>query len=250
MEKAVGEARNYYLIGYTSTNAKRDGRFRNIKVAASRPGVEVRARKGYYAPRDEPEKKKKADPDALAPAVRVALDAPWTADAVPLRLASYVFGDGASGTCTAVLVAEVDLRGVAFETKGDRRVAALETFVVVSPLAGGENKRVQKRADLALPPAVLEQLSRTGLPLLRDFALAPGTYQARLLVRDERSGKVGTVRHTFTVPPAQGLRVSTPILTDSVHAEGGAERPVPIAHRTFKADTKLMYEFEIYGAGT
>ena len=40
---------SYYLLGYYSSNAKLDGRFHTIKVRVKRPGVDVRARKGYRA---------------------------------------------------------------------------------------------------------------------------------------------------------------------------------------------------------
>src|SRR5690606_14839263 len=39
----------YYLIGYNSTNAKLDGRFRRIQVRVKQRGIEVRARRGYRA---------------------------------------------------------------------------------------------------------------------------------------------------------------------------------------------------------
>lgn len=38
----------YYVIGY-STSRKMDGKFRKIEVKSTRPGVDVRARKGYMA---------------------------------------------------------------------------------------------------------------------------------------------------------------------------------------------------------
>jgi len=43
-------ARNQYVLGYASTNKRPAGRsvFREIKVAVTRPGTEVRHRKGYY----------------------------------------------------------------------------------------------------------------------------------------------------------------------------------------------------------
>lgn len=41
---------SYYLLGYYSTNAKLDGKYRTITVHVKQPGVEIRARKGYRAP--------------------------------------------------------------------------------------------------------------------------------------------------------------------------------------------------------
>jgi VWFA-related protein len=247
MEKVVRESRSYYLLGFVSSNTKRDGRFRKLKVSVSRPGVEVRARPGYYAPGGE-DRKPRPDPKALDPRVRAGLDSPLGADGIPMRMASYVLGSGASGSATSLLVADVDLRPVSFETKGDRRVGAIDTYVVITPRDGGETKRVEKRLDLALPPDLFERLRRNGLPVLRDFELPPGTYQARLLVRDAKGGALGAIRHTFTVPPADGLRTSTPILTDAVQSDGGRELPVPLARRHFASGSKLFYVFDVYGA--
>ena len=41
-----------YSIGYTSTNTKLDGTFRNIRVVALRKGVQVRSKVGYFATND------------------------------------------------------------------------------------------------------------------------------------------------------------------------------------------------------
>lgn len=53
IRRVADDLTSYYLVGYYSTNAKLDGRFRNIRVRSKRPGVEVRSRKGYRAPTQE-----------------------------------------------------------------------------------------------------------------------------------------------------------------------------------------------------
>jgi VWFA-related protein len=49
MEQIVRDSSAYYLVGYNSTQAPQDGKFHAIKVRVKRPGVQVRARKGYWA---------------------------------------------------------------------------------------------------------------------------------------------------------------------------------------------------------
>ena len=49
MKRISDDLTSYYLLGYCSTNGKLDGRFHNIRVRVKRPGVDVRARKGYRA---------------------------------------------------------------------------------------------------------------------------------------------------------------------------------------------------------
>ena len=43
------DAGTYYVLGYTPTNQKFDGKYRAISVSVKRPGVKVRARRGYLA---------------------------------------------------------------------------------------------------------------------------------------------------------------------------------------------------------
>ncbi len=50
--EVVEELRTEYLLGYTSSNGKHDGKFRRIDVRVCQGTCKVQARRGYYAPKD------------------------------------------------------------------------------------------------------------------------------------------------------------------------------------------------------
>ncbi len=50
----LDELGSQYVLGYTSDNTRRDGRFRRITVELKRPELKLRHRKGYDAPKDAP----------------------------------------------------------------------------------------------------------------------------------------------------------------------------------------------------
>src|SRR5204862_7633303 len=49
MKQIVRDNSAYYLLGYNSTFTATDGKFHEIKVKVNRPGIQVRARRGYWA---------------------------------------------------------------------------------------------------------------------------------------------------------------------------------------------------------
>jgi hypothetical protein len=49
MKQIVRDSSAYYLLGYNSTLAATDGKFHEIKVRVKRPGLQIRARRGYWA---------------------------------------------------------------------------------------------------------------------------------------------------------------------------------------------------------
>jgi Ca-activated chloride channel family protein len=48
----LDELGSQYVLGYVSDNPKRDGKYRHLSVEVDRPGLRVRHRPGYEAPRD------------------------------------------------------------------------------------------------------------------------------------------------------------------------------------------------------
>ena len=247
IRRIADESRSYYLVGYTPRESRRDGRFHKIQVRVNRPGLTVRARKGYCAPDDREPRLVEAglDPDVLR-----ALDAPRDLGDVPVRAAALVFGPRTAETASVMIAAEIDVRRFAFEPANDRLADVMEFGVAVTHLETGAVSRSAQTVDMAVRPETLLALEKTWYPLSREFQLPPGPYAARVVVRDRRGDRIGSVTHRFEVPLLQGFRISTPILSDRVETPEGAAspRPVLMAHRTFPADATLYCQFAAYNA--
>jgi Ca-activated chloride channel family protein len=49
-ERVTENLRHRYIVGYTSTNSTRDGRWRTVEIRADSSGIRISSRKGYFAP--------------------------------------------------------------------------------------------------------------------------------------------------------------------------------------------------------
>jgi VWFA-related protein len=255
IQRIANETQAYYLLGYIPTNTARDGKFRKIEVKlspAKKKGLEVRARKGYYAPSDDtkptPDQKRGVDP-----VFQAALDSPWVQDGIPLRMTDYVGDEKMMGKSAVRLAAELDPRSILFEEKDGRSLADLDLLMVVAHRQTGEYFRYDQSFNLKLLPSTRERLTRLWMPIVRDFELAAGDYQAKVIVRDKRSGRVGSLTHEFEVPTPDQFRTSTPVLSDtrtSTPSEEGVPGGIvtPLARREFATGSQLFCQFEVYGA--
>ena len=249
IRRIADESQAYYLLGYNPTNTRRDGRFRKIQVKVpSGKGYQIRARKGYYAPL-EGRSALAAKPGAPDPAIQAALDSPYDAGDIPLRMTAYVLDETILGKANVVVVIDTDVREFAFHEEGGRFLDTLEFLLVAAHRESGEYYRYDQQVDMKLLPATREKI--VWYPMSRDFELAPGGYQAKIVVRDKNSGRIGTLVHEFEVPPLGPLRVSTPILSDTMQpAPTGEKTPQPtmLARRDFPTGSMLLAQFEVYGA--
>jgi len=60
-DKVVAQIRSQYSLAYSSTNTKQDGAWRKVEIRVTRPdlkGSKILARRGYFAPYQEPPKTK------------------------------------------------------------------------------------------------------------------------------------------------------------------------------------------------
>ena len=251
IKRIADESQAYYLLGYSPTNAKRDGRFRKIQVKVpAGKGYQVRARKGYYAPL-EGRNALQRKPGSTDPDIQSALDSPFDVTEIPLRMTAYVFDETILGKANVAIVTEAQVRDFAFKEEGGRFRDDLEFLLVAAHRETGEFFRYDQKVEMKLLPATRDKL--VWYTLTRDFELAPGGYQAKIVVRDKNSGRIGTLVHEFEVPPLGPFRVSTPILSDTLQPlppgeKKGTPQPTLLARRSFAPGAMLLAQFEVYGA--
>lgn len=247
LRRIADEARRYYLLGYTPTNAARDGKYRKIEVRlaarAGREGWETRARRGYYAPKDG-----EATRDADAP-VREALASPFDLSGLPLRMAAYAFEEKAPGRVRCLLVGEVDVRPLGFREEEGRSLASVDVAFTTVGRDGGTTEHAQ-RVDMKLLPATRAKLLRDGYVVTHEVELPAGAHQARMVVRDVATGRVGSVSHRVDLPETDSFRLATPLVSDALEAvpKGAPPRVLPIARREFAAGTRIYLSIDVFGA--
>jgi VWFA-related protein len=255
IQRIADETRIYYLLGYVPTNTARDGKFRKIEVKlVNGKGREVRARKGYYAP-TESGKSIFAAKKGVDPELQSALDSPWALDGIPMRMTAYVGDEKSLGKAAVLVTTEVDIRALKFEEKDGRNLADLQFLLVVAQRKSGEYFRYDQGIQMKLLPGTFERYERFWFPITRDFELKSGDYQAKMVIRDPHSKRIGTVIHEFQVPALGTLRTSTPVLSDTqqnphaVVAEGlPGGRLVALARREFATGSDMLCQFDVYGA--
>lgn len=234
------ESSSYYLLGYVPPEHGRDG-FRHIELKVARAGARVRARRGYYAtasPGSEGSRER---------ALRRALDSPFDLEGIPLRVAAHVFEERTPGRARVLITTEVDVQALRLRAGGRASVEALEYRLLVASLATGSTLAGEQHVPVSLGPEARELGSRRWLPITSEAMLAPGRHRARVVVGEASEGRVGSVSHVFDVPPLEGLRVSTPVLSDHLGEPPGAG-PALIARRTFAPSGVLHCLVEVYGA--
>jgi VWFA-related protein len=248
----------YYLIGYSSTNEVKDGRFRRISVRVKRPGLKVEHRNGYYAERDFAhtgrQDRERALQEQLASPVSatdvpVYFSAGWFRLApdryfVPLSVAvpgtALVRGRGPSDPPqgTAAATSELDILGVVRDEQG-RPVGRIRQTVTLTPdAAGTAPKSVLYQSGLTLPPGRF-----SAKVVVRDNANgAVGSFESGVFVPDLRRApiKVSSVTLSTQLRPAQGRqRAENPLVRD------GVEMLPSLTHVVDRAQRMYFY-YEVY----
>jgi VWFA-related protein len=198
-QRIVDDNSSYYVLAYYPTNDRRDGKFRTIDVRVSRPGLVVRARKGYVAPRGRAPSVKPGDsvPGASV-AMREVLDSPIQTRGLTMRVAPATF-KGAAPNASIAMTVELVGPELTFQQRDGTFNDAIEVTFLFADADGKIKAADRTTLKLALKPDTHGVVTAGGLRVQMRAAVPPGKYQVRVGSREEQ-GRAGSVHFDLEVP--------------------------------------------------
>ena len=196
-ERVVADNSTYYLLGYYPSNDRRDGRFRKIEVRVRRPGLQVRSRKGYAAPRGRAPETRPAGPNTSL-AMRDAMNSPLPMSGIGMSVFAAPFKGTAPNAAVAIAV-EVDAGKFKYADKNGMAANDLEVGFSAVDAKGKAYPGERNTINLTLKPDTLARVKARGFRVVSQIDLPPGRYQLRV-ASAESSGQSGSVLYDLEVP--------------------------------------------------
>jgi VWFA-related protein len=230
-KQVVVESSGYYLLGYSPSDRRLDGRYHKIKVRVKPSGLDVRARLGYWAPSvAEVERARIKAADAVLPpdVVRALSELP---SATARRTVVFWVGTALASGRPAVRIAWVPREDLAAGAPRPAQVTAVATM--------GETRVFEGPVDGAGA----------------SFPVPPGSLKVTFTVQDGTHEVIDREVRTIDVPDPAGaaLWITSPALFRAQNARefrsldrGPGAMPFP--GREFVRTDRLVIQFEVQGA--
>ena len=246
--QVIRDTSAYYLLGYNSTNDVKDGRFRRINVRVKRPDLRVEHRNGYYAERDfahtgRQDRERELQEQLASPVsstdIPVFMSAGWFRLSndryyVPLSVAIPGIRSSGSSDPPQGAASEFDVLGAVRDEQG-RPVGRIRQTL---KLAEGGGRQVLYQSGLALPP---------------------GRFSAKVVVRENGKGAVGSFETSVFVPDLRRapVKVSSVTLSTQLRPAPGRQRTenplvrdgvemLPSLTHVVDRQQKMYFYYEVY----
>ena len=256
-DRIVTENSSYYMLGFYSTNDRRNGRYRKLEVRVSRPGLRVRNRAGYYEARGRaPNQPAASASNAIAPALSEALGSPLPMSGVPMKVFAAPF-KGTAPNAAVALALEIDVSTLDFVEGNGTFNEQIEVAYTAVNIQGKVFPGERQTATLTLKPDTYERAKARGFRVLSQASLPPGRYQVRVAAGN-KAGKAGSVVYDLEVPDftKEPLMMSGVAMTSAAAAQAPTIKPKdpladflpgpPTAMREFDKGDLLVLFAEFY----
>jgi hypothetical protein len=170
-----------YILGFSPHDLAADGQFHALSIKLTNPadkGYSVKARRGYYAP-----KQGEGLPEATAKEIENAIFSRDDIRDLPVEMRTDVKkSEGSGGELT--VSTDIDLKLLHYSKVDGRNCQELTAVAAIFDRDGNFIAGKQQTLTLKLRDQTMDGLSQKPPETLQSsFALSPGTYLVRLVVR-------------------------------------------------------------------
>ena len=241
----------YYLLGYHSGNAARDGRYRRISVKVNVAGAKIDYRRGYYAPADYQHSTK--EDKELQLQEELASELPTTD--LPLYLSAAYFRLEAKKFFIPISLV-VPGSEIPFTRTSDRDKATLDVIGVVLDSEQHPVTRVRDTVKLAVDTTT--QVQKKNVQYDTGLSLPPGKYHLKFVVRENQTGRMGSFETDLEIPDLKSrpLKMSSIVLASQLQPakKGSTPNPlirdgseiIPNVTHVFSSAQHLFLYYEVY----
>lgn len=246
LSRVAQDARGYYLLTYRGEDLPYDyiartPRADGLTLKSSRAGAIVRARDGIPG-----------EPDGAERELSERIDSELDGDEVETKVTALLSVAGTSWQVETVV--HVEARDLVFvQGKDGLYRATVETYTALFDHTGTSVRDATRGFQTQLTRASYERYKQYGFDYTVVLPVStPGVYQARALVRDGSSGRVGSARQFLKVAEWKDRLVMSSIVArgeTEKDADGVESAKDPLESgtvRSFKQGHKLLYAYNLY----
>ena len=243
----------YYLIGYSSSNPVKDGRFRRIQVRMKRDGFRVEARAGYFAERDFAHTNRGDRETQLQEQMFSAV----SSTDLPVMVTGGFFRLAADRYYVPI---SVGVPGYAVPVKSEKDEVSLDVLGIVTDEQGRPLGRM--RETLKFPASTGTTLAGKQVLYQSGVTLPPGRFSVKVVVREnahrqDRIVRVLARRAGVEAGAGQG-QLGRPQHAAAARRRAAATQPARRATAcswcrtsptSSSKDQKLFFYYEVYEPG-
>ncbi len=244
----------YYVIGFRSSDTRRDGSYRRLSIKINRSDVKLEYRPGYYAPADYKHSNKEDRERQLED--ELATDLPATDVSVYLQALYFRIDDIHYSVPISILVPGSQ---IPFVKGGDRDKATLDVIGEVKDSAGRIIGNARDTVKLAIDQS--QQVRQRNIQYSTSFNLPAGKFHLKFVVRENETGRMGSFETDINVPDLRKAPVklsSVVLASQKIPAAKRSGNPLdnPLIHdgqevvpnlpHVFRQNQHLYFLYEIY----
>jgi VWFA-related protein len=242
----------YYLLGYISTNAQRDGRYRRITLRVNRPELKdarLDSRKGYYAATDFQHSTRESREQQLQE--QLISDVPSTDFPVYVSTGYFRMADNRYFVPVSVVVPGSQ---IPFTRASEQDRATLDVMAVMRDEGKRPFGTVRDTVRFAVNTS--QEVQRKNVQYNSGFLLPPGRYTVKFVVRENQTGRMGSFEAAVIVPDLRAAPVKVSSIVLSNQKQPGKQRNNPLVRdgneivpnvtHVFSSSQHLYFYYEVY----